>query len=42
MIPNDLRSMVLASLFAALTAVGALIALPVGRCPLCCRIFLSC
>jgi biotin transport system substrate-specific component len=34
MIPNDLRSMVLASLFAALTAVGALIALPLGPVPI--------
>ena len=34
MTPNDLRSMVLASLFAALTAVGALIALPIGPVPI--------
>ena len=34
MVPNDLRPMVLASLFAALTAVGALIALPVGPVPI--------
>ena len=32
--PNDLRAMVLASLFAALTAVGALIALPIGPVPI--------
>ena len=32
--PNDLRAMVLASLFAALTAVGALIAIPVGPVPI--------
>ncbi len=31
---NELRSMVLASLFAALTAVGALIALPIGPVPI--------
>lgn len=31
---TDLRSMVLASLFAALTAVGALIALPIGPVPI--------
>ena len=30
MIRNDLHAMVLASLFAALTAVGALIAIPIG------------
>lgn len=34
MTPNDLRPMVLASLFAALTAVGALIALPIGPVPI--------
>jgi biotin transport system substrate-specific component len=34
MTPTDLRSMVLASLFAALTAVGALIALPIGPVPI--------
>lgn len=33
MTPTELRSMVLASLFAALTAVGALIALPIGPVP---------
>ena len=32
--PNDLRAMVLASLFAALTAVGALIAIPIGPVPI--------
>ena len=31
---NDLRSMVFASLFAALTAVGALIAIPIGPVPI--------
>lgn len=31
---NDLRAMVLTSLFAALTAVGALIALPIGPVPI--------
>jgi len=34
MTPNDLRPMVLASLFAALTAAGALIALPIGPVPI--------
>lgn len=34
MTSNDLRPMVLASLFAALTAVGALIALPIGPVPI--------
>ena len=34
MTPNDLRSMVLTSLFAALTAVGALVALPIGPVPI--------
>ena len=32
--PADLRAMVLSSLFAALTAVGALIALPIGPVPI--------
>lgn len=32
--PNDLRAMVLASLFAALTAVGALVAIPIGPVPI--------
>ena len=34
MIRNDLHAMVLASLFAALTAVGALIAIPIGPVPI--------
>jgi len=34
MMRNDLRAMVLASLFAALTAVGALIAIPIGPVPI--------
>jgi len=34
MTQTDIRSMVLASLFAALTAVGALIALPIGPVPI--------
>ena len=34
MVPNELRGLVLASLFAALTAVGALIALPIGPVPI--------
>lgn len=34
MTPSDLHAMVLTSLFAALTAVGALIALPIGPVPI--------